>query len=61
LTAVAIQTCSRSRHDALDQNNCRMLDKTRRSSTHGTPRDVFGGIGLIATHRPSSNRRLLSG
>ena len=41
---------ARSRHGAPDRSTQKMPFRTRRSSTRGTPRDLFGSIGLMAAH-----------
>ena len=41
----------RSRHGAPDRSTQHMPLRTRRSSTRGTPRALFGNIGLMERHR----------
>jgi hypothetical protein len=43
-------SCDRSRHGAPDRKTQRMPLRTRRSFTRGTPRGLFGNIGLMAAH-----------
>src|SRR6202022_2994597 len=43
----------RSRQGAPERKTQKMPFRTRRSSTRGMPRGLFGGIGLIAAHSAS--------
>jgi len=42
--------CGRSRQGAPDRKTQKMPFRTRRSFTRGTPRGLFGSIGLMAAH-----------
>jgi len=44
------KSSGRSRHGAPDRNTQKMPLRTRRSFTRGTPRGLFGNIGLMAVH-----------
>ncbi len=49
----------KSRHDAPDRNIQKMPLRTRRSSTLGTPRGLFGRKGLMAVHLKSVSSYLM--
>src|SRR5262249_43966867 len=54
------KSSGRSRHGAPDRKTQKMPLRTRRSFTRGTPRGLFGNIGLMAAHSPSvSSQRMM--
>jgi hypothetical protein len=48
-----------ARHGAPDRNTQKMPLRMRRSLTRGTPRGLFGSIGLMAVHSSESSGRVI--